>query len=268
MKTVWITGASSGIGEFLAYEFSKLGFRVALTARRKDKLERVHQKCIEISKAPHHMALEGDVRKPDQMKSLVDRIISEFGRLDFVIANAGFGVAGSFEKLSPEDFARQFETNVFGVLHTVYAGLPPLKISRGVLAILGSVNSYVAQPRKAPYCMSKFAVRALAESLYSEFRSLGVQVSLIAPGMVESEIRNIDNFGAYHSEVSRPPAWITLSTDQAAKQIVRGLIKRKREIIVTHHGKIGIWMARHLPGALLWILSKFNPQGYRNKLRP
>src|SRR5690606_32787918 len=94
--------------------------------------------------------------------------VTHFGALDMVFANAGFGVGGSFETLSAADFRRQFDTNIFGVIHTLQAALPHLKRRAGVVGVVGSANGYVNIPGHAPYCMSKAAVRSLCACLRHE----------------------------------------------------------------------------------------------------
>ena len=104
-----------------------------------------------------------------------------------VVANAGFGVAGSLLKLTNEDYQRQLETNVYGVMNTLRAAHPELQKSQGRAAIVGSVNSFVSLPGNSAYAMSKFAVRALAQSLWAEWRSDGISTTLICPGFVASK---------------------------------------------------------------------------------
>lgn len=266
---VFITGASSGIGEFLAYEFARRGYRLSLCARRADRLREVANRCLKLSAHSQPLICTGDVTSREDLDHAVAKTLQTFGSIQIVIANAGFGVAGRFEKLTLEDFQRQFRTNVDGVINTVHASLEALKASKGSLVLMGSVNSYVSQPKKAPYCMSKFAVRALAESLYAELKPYEVAVTLICPGMVTSEIRQVDNQGQRHPEaLATPPAWLTMATDKAARKMTRAILRRKREVIITGHGALGIWLSRLVPGILLKLLARFNLQGYENKLRP
>jgi short-subunit dehydrogenase len=183
-----------------------------------------------------------------------------------VVANAGFGVVGPVERLTVEDYRRQFETNVFGVLRTIHATLADLKASRGRLVIIGSVSGYVATPGSSPYAMSKFAVRALAESLGHEVAPAGVAVTLVTPGFVESEIRRVDNAGVLRTESPEPlPAWLVMSAGRAARQIVRAVARRRREIVVTGHGKLGVFVQRHAP----WLVTRaIRAFGIRSRAEP
>ena len=175
-----ITGASSGIGEALAHEAAKQGAKLALGARRLDKLHQL-SKALPLTTTAFTDLL--DVRSPQSIENFVQKSLQHLGGLDVVIANAGLGVVGSFEKLTIEDYKRQFDTNVWGVIETIKACLPSLKLSRGRVVIIGSVNSYVSFPGSSPYSMSKYSVRALAESLHHELSVYGISTTLICPGM-------------------------------------------------------------------------------------
>ncbi len=243
---VLITGASSGIGEALALEYAKRGYDAALLARRMDRLRSVAERVQ--STGRRAAAIRCDVTDNASVRDAVAEAIRLLGRIDVAIANAGFGVAGRFEKLTLDDFRRQFETNVFGVLRTVQATLPHLAGSRGRLVIMGSVAGYVASPGMSPYAMSKFAVRALADSIREEVRKIGVSVTLIAPGFIDSEIRHLDREGVYRPDSVDPvPAWLVVPTDLAARAMVRAIQRRRPEAVITGHGKAMALLARHAP---------------------
>ena len=246
-QVVLITGASSGIGAALAREFSRRGAAVVLCARRVERLERLASELQ--ARGGQALATACDVTKDSDLEAAVARTIERFGRLDVAIANAGFGVAGRVDSLTIEDFRRQFETNVFGVLRTVYATLPELKKTRGVLALMGSVSGHLSSPGMAPYSMSKFAVRALAEALRAELRRDGVGVVLLSPGFVESDIRRTDNDGRVHEGARDPvPGWLVMRADRAARQMVCAIRHRKPEAIITGHGRLLVFLDRYARG--------------------
>ncbi len=246
-KVVLITGASSGIGEALARELGRRGAKLALCARRADRLEAL---AADIAAAGGDaIAVACDVTRDGDCEAAVARTKERFGRVDVAIANAGFGVVGPIEKLALEDFRRQFETNVFGVLRTTYAVLDELKSNKGSLVLVGSVSAYLSMPGTGAYAMSKFAVRALAETLDGELYAHGVNVLLVNPGFVESEIRTIDNRGEHRASAKDPvPKWIQMPKDVAAKKIADAIASRKRERNITAHGQAAIFAAQSLPG--------------------
>src|SRR5215467_7651417 len=207
-KTVLITGASSGIGEELARQLGQAGAKLTLAARRQELLETLAH-SIAAAGGATPLIVECDVSQDGQLESAVAETVRHWGRLDVVIANAGFGVIGPLKKLSIDDYRRQFETNVFGVLRTIYAALPEIEKTRGNLAIIGSVSGWTSMPGSSPYAMSKFALRALANSITPELRLSGVKVTLISPGFVASNIRRVDNQGRFHPKAAESvPGWI------------------------------------------------------------
>jgi len=249
-KVILITGASSGIGEELAAQLAQHGALLTLAARRADVLAHLADR-IAAEGGPRPLALECDVTREGDVEQAVAETVRLRGRLDIVFANAGFGVAGLLTRLSLADYRRQFETNVFGVLRTVYAALPELTTARGQLVITGSIAGWVATPGTSAYAMSKFALRALANSITPELAQLGVALTLISPGFVESNIRRVDNRGTLHADAPEPlPGWLVMSRRGAVRQILRAVARRRREAIITGHGHMLVALERFAP----WIL--------------
>jgi short-subunit dehydrogenase len=249
-QVAFITGASSGIGAALTRELARQGADVALCARRTDRLETLAWEVE--STGRRAVPITGDVTQDGSIEKAAASARQALGKIDIVVANAGFGVSGRFEKLTLDDFRRQFETNVFGVLRTVYATLDDLKRSRGRLVLIGSVAGHLSAPSTSPYSMSKFAVHALAEALGYELKAAGVSVTLVSPGFVESEIRRIDNQGEFHQDAKdEAPAWLVMPAEQAAKQIASAIAQREREVVITFHGKAAVFVQRHMP----WLLA-------------
>jgi short-subunit dehydrogenase len=249
-KVALITGASSGIGAELAVQLAQQGALLTLVARRADILEQLARRLTQDSGSPP-LVIECDVTRDGDLENAVAETVRARGRLDIVFANAGFGVAGLFTKLSLADYRRQFDTNVFGVLRTLYAALPEVAKVRGQLVITGSIAGWVATPGTSAYAMSKFALRALANSITPELAQLGVALTLISPGFVESDIRRVDNHGRLHPHAREPIApWLVMSRRKAARQILRAVARRRREAIITGHGRMLVFVERLAP----WII--------------
>lgn len=259
-SVTFITGASSGIGAAVAREAARQGADVVLMARREERLQSL---ALEIEAMGRRALIApGDVTQEGDVEAAVARAREEFGRIDHVIANAGFGVVGPFAKLEIDDYRRQFETNVFGVLRTVAATREDLIASRGCLVIVGSVNGTVPMPGSSPYSMSKFAVHALASCLWYELRPQGVGVVLVVPGYVESEIRQVDNRGVRHPGArDHVPSWLALSSEKAARQIVRAVRRRRRVAVITGHARIAIFLQRHFPRLFSTLVYAFSSRG-------
>ena len=266
-QVVLVTGASSGIGEELAWQLGQAGAQLTLTARRRELLEELAKRIAHAGK-PAPLVVQCDVTQDGSLQKAAEESVRHWGKLDVAIANAGFGVVGPLKKLSVEDYRRQFETNVFGVLRTIYAALPEIEKNKGNIAIIGSVSGWAATPGASPYNMSKFAVRALANAITPELRLDGVKVTLISPGFVASDIRRVDNQGTFHEHAKEPmPAWLVMPTDKAVRQILRAIARGKREAIITGHGKALVFLERFMP----WVIRAFGRKiaagrgGYRSE---
>jgi short-subunit dehydrogenase len=251
---VLITGASSGIGAALATEYARQGARLLLLARRRERLQAL---CDSLRSTGAAISIHtADVTRDGDVASTVAELRAAGGELDIVIANAGFGVAGMVRSLSLDDYRRQFETNVFGVLRTIRESVGALRAG-GRVVIIGSVAGHIAAPGMSAYAMSKFSVRALSESLRGELRRDGIGVTLVSPGYVDSDIRRTDNRGELHDEVPDPiPAWQRMRANRAARQIVRGIARGRAELVITAHGKALVFVSRHFPWLVRWIAGR------------
>jgi short-subunit dehydrogenase len=166
-------------------------------------------------------------------------------------------VGRNVERLEVADFRRQLDTNVLGVLRTLYATLDDLKRSRGVFAVTGSVSAYLPGRGSAAYAMSKAAVRSLAGSLHGELRPYGIAVVLLSPGFVASEIRQVDRHGRFRPEYRDPvPSWLQMPAEKAAVTIVNAIARRRREVVITLHGKALVFLARHFPRTTALVLGR------------
>lgn len=265
-SVIFITGASAGIGAAVAREAARQGSDVVLTARRQERLETL---AAEIeSMGQRALVARCDVTRDGDLETAVAKAQEVFGHIDTVIANAGFGVVGPLGRLTMEDYRRQFETNVFGVLRTVMATRKELMARRGCLAIVGSVNGYVSFPGSSPYSMSKAAVHALAFALWHELRPHGVGVTLVAPGFVKSEIRQIDNRGLRHPHArDHIPSWLSGGTEKTACQILLAVRKRRRVAVITGHARFAVFLQRHFPGLSSLLLYFFSRMRRANRGR-
>src|SRR5438309_874136 len=165
-RTWFITGASTGFGRVLAEQVLKAGGKVVATARNRDKVADLEARYPQSAKA---LAL--DVTDAGQVESAVTQAFAQFGQVDVLVNNAGYGVAGGIEEVSEAEYMPMFETNVFGLLRVTRAFLPYLRKQRsGHILNLSSVGGLVASPGMGYYNASKFAVEGLSEALAAEVR--------------------------------------------------------------------------------------------------
>lgn len=180
-KNLVITGASTGIGAETARAAVAAGWKVALGARSLDKLEALVEELGE----GNAIAVQTDVTEFDQVQHLVDETIEQYGSVEGVFANAGFGAARGFMNESVEHWREMVLTNVLGVALTIRAAMPAIIDSKGHFVLTGSVAGTRALPGSL-YSSTKFAVHGMAESLRLELDGTGARVTLIAPGMVDT----------------------------------------------------------------------------------
>jgi NAD(P)-dependent dehydrogenase (short-subunit alcohol dehydrogenase family) len=253
-RTVWITGASAGIGHALALAFAADGARVAVSARREERLREV---VAEIEAAGGRaLAAPCDVTDEARVKETADRVAEHFGGLDVAVANAGFGVTGRVEQLDAADWRRQLDVNVVGVALTARHALPHLRRARGRLALVSSVAGMIPAPGASAYAASKAAVRSIGQALALELKGSGVSCTTLYPGFVDSEIRMVDNQGVYDPQRGEPvPAWLRWPTDRAARVMLRSIHRRDAHYVFTGHGKVAGFAGRHWPWLVHTLMS-------------
>ena len=242
-RAVLITGCSSGIGRATAARLARGGWTVYATARRPESiadLEGMGAKTLAL-----------DVTDEESMRAAVAAVVEAEGAVGVLVNNAGYSQSGAVESVPMDAARRQFETNVFGVIRTLRAALPEVRKARGNLVIVGSVAGWCATPGNAPYAMSKFAVRALADAITPELARDGVTVTLISPGFVASEIRRVDNLGTLHPQAREPiKPWLIVPRERAARHILAAVARGRREAVITAHGKFFVFLARFAP----WVI--------------
>ena len=193
-KLAVITGSSSGIGLLTAIEFARNGYQVVATMRdlgRADRLEEAAQKAGVRDKLDLRRL---DVTEFDSIPGVIDAIVHDHGRINVLVNNAGFSVAGFSEDLKLSDYRYQFETNFFATVAMTKAVLPTMRRQKsGHIIQVASVAGRVGTPLLSAYCSSKHALEGFSESLRIETHSLGIRVVLMEPGAFDTDIwtRNV-----------------------------------------------------------------------------
>jgi NADP-dependent 3-hydroxy acid dehydrogenase YdfG len=193
-KVALITGASSGIGEAIAEDLAAHGMRLALAARRTDRLDALSRRLAEAHGA-EAVAIACDVREPAQVEAAVAAALQRFGGIDVLVANAGFGYRAPVVDGDVARWKSLLDTNVFGLLATLKYGVKPmLERGSGHVIVTSSVAGRVVTPGGGAYCGSKFAATAIAEALRMEVGPQGVRVTTIEPGVVISEFQAVAEY--------------------------------------------------------------------------
>ncbi|MFH0765130.1 MAG: SDR family oxidoreductase [Calditrichota bacterium] len=221
IQTVFITGASSGIGEACARTFAAEGAKLILCARRGDRLERLAKELADAHQTPVWRQ-SMDVRDRDAVNRLVAALPPEFVAVDVLINNAG-GAKG-FEPIAqgdPEDWDWMLDTNVKGLLHVTKALLPGMIVrNRGHIINIGSIAGRQVYPNGGVYCAAKFAVRALTQGLLMELVNTNIRVTTVDPGLVETEFSLVRFQGDKNRADSVYKGYIPLKASDVADAVV------------------------------------------------
>lgn len=241
-KTVWIIGASSGIGYALALELAARGARLALSARREDALRHLMGKT-----GSNPLILPVDVSKPESITAALPRVTQHFGTLDSVIVLAAMYHPGSVAEVDTDVTSQIIQTNLMGTFHILSTVLPYYRLQKkGQIALCGSVAGYVGLPGGQPYSATKAAINNLAESLATEEKPNGIDVRLICPGFVETPMTAKNNF---HMPMMIRP-------EEAAKAIADGLAGSAFEVHFPKRFTFLMKLLKALPYPAYFMIAK------------
>jgi len=222
MRVVAITGASAGIGRATALRLARDGAALVVCARRADRLAAV---AADIAAAGGQaLPVAGDVTREEDMAQLVARAVDRFGRLDVMMCNAGFGVAGAIDDITPDQMQRLMDVNYTGTYHATRAALPVFRRQRsGHLIIVSSIVGRRGVPYMGAYSATKFAQVGLAECLRSELAGSSIHVSVVFPVSTETEFFDVmlRETGTEVTRASGPRQSVETVADAIARAIAR-----------------------------------------------
>jgi NADP-dependent 3-hydroxy acid dehydrogenase YdfG len=188
-RTAIVTGASSGIGAAIATALGALGWRVALGARRRDRLEETAELVTQAGGSPFVCAL--DVTDPTSIETFFSAVESEFGTADTVVNNAGIGIPASLKDSNPEDLRREIDVNLLGPMFVSRRALQSMPaLGYGDLVFVTSLNAVLPRPLQSGYTASKAGIEGVAKVLKMELEGTGIRSSIVRPGPTMSEFAN------------------------------------------------------------------------------
>ena len=249
-KIVIVTGASSGIGKALVYEFARRGAKIVMAARNLDELTNIEQDLK--ARGVESLPVRTDVTVEQDCKRLVDKAIERFGGLDILVNNAGISMRAMFDELDLEVIHRVMDVNFWGTVNCTRHAIPHLLASKGSVVGIISVAGFLGLPGRTGYSASKFAVRGFLNTLRVENLKRGLHVLVAAPGFTASNIRKtaLTADGSQQGESPRAEDKM-MTAERCAKIIVDGVAKRKREIVMTLvEGKISVFLSKWWPSLL------------------
>ncbi len=260
-KVIWITGASSGIGEALAYALSERGAKLILSSRRVDVLERVRKACAHPDVV---RVVPLDLLDIPSFRVKTTEAIGMFGRIDVLVHNGGVSQRGLVAETSMEVQRKVMELDYFSYVALTKEVLP-LFVQRkaGQFVVVSSVMGKIGTPLRSAYAAAKHALHGYFDCLRAEVSPMGISVTILTPGYVRTNIAQnwVTNDGRPTSKTS-VNVERGLAADKAAVQIVTAIRRRKFEAYIGKMGpeRIALWMNRWFPGILIRVAPKLVPK--------
>ena len=245
MPVVVITGASSGIGRAMAIKWAARGASLVLSARNEKALAEVAR---DVASAGGEAFVEaGDVTDESHRQRLITRAVTEKGRIDVLVNNAGRGYYAAIRDVDVAELEALFALNVIAPLRLTQLALGPLVTSGGTVVMVSSVAGVAVAPRMGAYAASKFALEAIAMAARAELRTLGVRVVVVRPGPVETPFR--ENAVATNGPAGvRPPGALVQTAEVVAEKTIRAVEKSHAVVETSLFVRVASLAARVAPG--------------------
>lgn len=262
-RVIWITGASSGIGEALAYDCAREGALLVLSSRRADELERVRQRCV---RPAAHLVLPLDVTRSAEFPAAVAEIAARFGHVDVLVNNAGVSQRAPAMATLPEVERALMEVNYFAPVALTKAVLPSMRTRRaGHVVVVSSVMGYLGTPGRTTYAAAKHALHGYFDSLRAELWRENIAVTLVCPGYVRTAV-SANALGPRGEKHGRTDGTHRsgITPEKCAAAILRGIVRRKREVYVGGWEVLGIYLQRLAPGILAGVVRRMRFSGHEH----
>jgi len=246
-KVVVITGASKGIGAELARQLAAKGAKLALAARDLEELEKVAAQCREAG--GHAIVVRADVTAERDCAAIMSGASLAYGRIDVLVNNAGATMWARFEEIEDISILEGImKVNYMGAVYCTKQALPYLRQSRGLLVGVASLTALTGVPTRSGYAAAKHAMRGFFDSLRIELMGSGVDVTMVYPGFVDTGVRE-NATGPDGKPIGHVPVRLDMmSVEECARITVAAIEARRREVVMTARGKMGVWLKLVAPG--------------------
>ncbi len=254
-QTIWITGASSGIGEALAYAFSSKGARLILSARRTNELERVKSHCA-YPEQVHILAL--DLAEYHDLNQKVKLALQQVDQIDILINNGGISQRALVQDLELPVLDRIMQVNFFGAAALTQALLPHfLERKAGHFVCISSLMGKFSSPLRSGYCASKHALHGFYDALRAEVHDHQIAVSLICPGFIKTKVSLNALLGDGHKQNTMDPSSAKgMPPEVCAQKILKAIQKKKPEVYIGGKEVMGVYLKRFFPSLLRRMMRK------------
>jgi len=249
-QVVWITGASSGIGEAAAQAFAREGARLVLSSRRSDELERVRRAC---SRPDEHTVVPFDLVRSETFPAIVADVLAKCGRIDVLVNNGGVSQRARAADAALEVERALMEVDYFGPVALTKAVLPSMRARRaGRIVVVSSVMGYVGTPGRSTYAAAKHALHGYFDSLRAEVWNENIGVTLVCPGYVKTAVSDnaVGPHGEKHGRTDTTHQ-TGITAEKCAAALVRAVANGREEIYVGREA-YAIYVKRFLP----WLFSR------------
>ena len=260
METIWITGASSGIGEACAYRYASQGDELILTSSSRERLDVVAERCRQYG-AADVFVLPSDLSDLEGVGLLVRQAWDHFGGIDILFLNAGISQRTSVEDTTMDMVRQIMEINFFAPVAITKAILPMmLNAGGGNIAVTTSIAGKFGFPLRCAYSSSKHALYGFFETLRTEYYNKYIRVTIVCPGRVRTNIslRALDKGGKPHG-IMDPGQDKGMKVEDAARKIVKAIRKGKREVFIGRSELFMVDIKRFFPGLCAWLARRIKP---------
>lgn len=256
-KVVWITGASSGIGEALTYTFAEAGAQLAISARNQEALDRVRAACPDPEKV---LTARLDVADFDSVPQVAKKIIDHFGYVNVLINNAGISQRALVKDTQLSVDQRVMDVNFIGTVAVTKAVLPTMLHQRfGQIVVISSVMGKIGTPMRSAYAASKHALHGFFECLRAEVADEGIHVCMICPGYVNTNVTiNALTGDGTPNKVKAESTAQGMSPAAFAKKALRAIAAEKDEVLIGGKEMVTAYLQRFFPSILRWMVRRIN----------
>ena len=257
-QVIWITGASSGIGEALALEFSKQKAKLVLSARRAEVLQKVADACEKLG--GETMVLPMDVTDYSALDENVNKVLQKFGKIDVLINNAGISQRGLTVETDFEVDKKIMEINYFGNIALTKAVLPTmLKQGNGQIVPISSLVGIFGFPQRSAYSASKHAMHGFYETMMVEHYKDNLKINIICPGRIKTQIsvNSLTKDGEQYGKMD-PGQAKGISAEKCAQIIIRSMRRNKRITVIGGQGKLMVFFKKFIPPLFYKIASSIS----------
>lgn len=254
-QVVWITGASSGIGEALAYEWAKRGAKLVLSSRNEKLLEEVRSRCAHPDR---HLVQPLDLGALDTLPAVVEKVLGKVGAVDVVIHSGGISQRGLVKDTSLEVDRRLMEVNYFGTVALTKTLLPSmLARGKGHFVPISSLTGKFGTPLRSGYAASKHALHGFFDSLRAELGAQGIRVTIVCPGYIRTNVslNALTADGSPQGTLDNAQA-NGLSAEACAEQTIRAIDRGLDEVYIGGKERFGVLVKRFLPGVFNRLISR------------